>query len=445
MNLERLPPHSSESEKAILGCIVIDPSMALNVCRAAFKDPEVFYDLRHREIYTTICNLCDTGRGLDVITLHQALKDAGKLEQVGGTVFVAGLADDLMTHQLPHYLAIVLEKHLLRKMIAACTNAVTKIYEQESDAQGLLDELEREILAVRGHNMTAMPPIKELVSRALTQIEKYHEAQGQVTGIPTGFADYDHMTGGLPECEMIVICGYPGAGKTALAVNIAENVVLKSGIPVGVFSMEMSGTQLVLRMLSSQGKVNMRRVRGGHMVEGDFSKLTVAASSVAKAALYIDDSSDLTVHQLRAKARRMVQQWGVRLIVVDYLQLLGSGGGSRKPDSRQEEVAEISRGLKLMAQELKLPVIALCQLNDDGRLRESRAIGQDADTVCRLKIEPGKEDAEPCPVTLEIIKQRNGPTGKIDLLFLKSYTRFESASPVRDAEAPEGKYPYSDI
>jgi replicative DNA helicase len=292
--------------------------------------------------------------------------------------------------------------------------------------------------------------IKALVSQAIVQIERYHENKGLLTGISSSFADLDKMTSGFQPGDMIVIAARPSMGKTSLAMNIAEHVAIDQKLPVGIFSLEMTADSLVLRMLCSRAKVNLRKIRDGFFTERDFPKLTRTAGKLASSPLFIDDTAGLSILQLRAKARRMWQQHGIKLIVIDYLQLLHST--SRQADNRQQEIADISRGVKGLAKELNVPVIVLSQLNrelekDKNRkprlsdLRESGAIEQDADLVALLYKAGGDEDEETpeqegVALKLLIAKQRNGPTGDIDLTFLKPYTRFESAAKVSEEDMP---------
>src|SRR3989475_10266329 len=309
-----------------------------------------------------------------------------------------------------------------------------------------MDEVERDILRisesrVQSHTNT----IKELVKKAINTIEDFHQRQGVLTGVGTGFTDFDRMTNGLHGGEMVVIAARPSMGKTSLAMNVAEHVAIDLRLPVGIFSLEMTAESLVLRMLCSRSRVNLRNVREGFLAERDFPKLTGAAGKLSGAPLFIDDSSGLSILQLRAKARRMYQQHGIKLFVIDYLQLLHST--SRRAENRQQEIADISNGIKALAKELKVPVIVLSQLNrelekDKNRkprlsdLRESGAIEQDADLVALLyKPSSGDDDEsaveqDAVPVNLLIAKQRNGPTGDVNLTFLKSYTRFESAAKI---------------
>jgi replicative DNA helicase len=460
--LDRLPPHSIEAEQGVLGCVFLSPPECLGECIEKFKSgPEVFYDLRHQLIYETLVGMFVDRVVVDVITLQQRLKDRQQLEQVGGIAYLASLPEMVPSAaNLAYYLDIVLEKYILRKMIQTCTGVVGRVYEHEGEVDALLDEVERDILRISEARVEGKTDrIKDLVKKAIAMIEDFHNRQGMLTGVGTGFADLDKMTSGLHGGEMVVIAARPSMGKTSLAMNIAEHVSLDLKLPVGVFSLEMNSESLVFRMLCSRSRVNLRNVRDGFLAERDFPKLTGAASKLANAPLFIDDTSGMSILQLRAKARRMAQQYGIKLFVVDYLQLLHST--ARRAENRQQEIADISSGIKALAKELDVPVIVLSQLNRDlekekdrkprlSDLRESGAIEQDADVVCLLysgKTGAGRDDEEAggtdeqegVPVNLLIAKQRNGPTGDIHLTFLKSYTRFESAAKVSDDDVPMDK------
>jgi len=456
--VDRLPPHSPEAELGVLGCVLLSPNDCMGQCVEKFKaDGEVFYDLRHQTIFTTLAEMYDSREAIDLITLQQRLKNKQLLEQVGGLAYLAALPDAVPSAaNLSYYLDIVQEKFLLRKMIHTCTDVVGRVYDYEGEVDALMDEVERDILRIsesRVQGQTAT--IKDLVKKAINTIEDYHTRQGMLTGVGTGFTDLDKMTSGLHGGEMIVIAARPSMGKTSLAMNIAEAVAIDQKLPVGVFSLEMTSESLVLRMLCSRSRVNMRNVRDGFLAERDFPKLTGAAGKLANAPLFIDDSSGLSILQLRAKARRMHQQHGIKLFVIDYLQLLHST--ARRAENRQQEIADISSGIKSLAKELQVPVIVLSQLNrelekDKNRkprmsdLRESGSIEQDADLVGLLyKPNAGDDeeaaggsgdDNEAVPVNLLIAKQRNGPTGDVHLTFLKAYTRFESAAKVSDEDVP---------
>jgi replicative DNA helicase len=433
---------------------MLSPNDCIGECVEKFKGgADVFYDLRHQAIYSMLAEMYDKREGIDIITLQQRLKDVRRLEEVGGISYLGSLPEMVPSAaNLTYYLDIVLEKYVLRKMIKTCTEVVSRVYEHEGEVEALLDEVERDILQIGESRIEGKTgKIKELVNKAITTIEDYHQRQGMLTGVGTGFTDLDKMTSGLHGGEMVVIAARPSMGKTSLAMNIAEHVAINDKLPVGVFSLEMSSESLVLRMLCSCSRVNLRSVREGFLVERDFPKLTDAAGRLASAPLFIDDSSGLSILQFRAKARRMYQQFDIKLFIVDYLQLLHST--ARRAENRQQEIADISNGIKSLAKELNVPVIVLSQLNrelekDKDRkprlsdLRESGAIEQDADVVCLL-YKPSREDeeaageeSEAMPVNLLIAKQRNGPTGDVHLTFLKQYTRFESAAKISDDAVP---------
>ena len=456
--LDRLPPHSPEAEQGVLGCVLLSPNDCVGECVEKFKaGAEVFYDLRHQTIFETLIAMYDQRVAIDIITLQQNLKDKQRLEEVGGLAYLNALPDTVPSAaNLSYYLEIVLEKYVLRKMIQTCSEVVARVYEHEGEVDGLLDEVERDILAIGESRVEGKTDkIKDLVKKAINTIEDFHQRQGTLTGVATGFSDLDKMTSGLHGGEMIVVAARPSMGKTSLAMNMAEHVAIEEKLPVGVFSLEMTSESLVLRMLCSRSRVNLRDIRDGFLADRDFPKLTGTAGKLAAAPLYIDDTSGLSILQLRAKARRMWQQYGIKLFVIDYLQLLHST--ARRAENRQQEIADISNGIKSLAKELNVPVIVLSQLNrelekDKDRkpqlsdLRESGAIEQDADLVCLL-YKPNRSDDEEAAtndeqqdavaVDLVIAKQRNGPTGDVHLTFLKSYTRFEGAAKVSNDDVPQ--------
>ena len=457
-NMDRLPPHDVDMERGVLGCQLISPNECVGIVVEKLKGVgvEAHYDLRHQTIQSELFEMYDNRVPIDILTLQRRLKDKQLLELVGGIAYLASLPDAVPSAaNLSYYLDIVQEKFLLRKMIHTCTDVVGRVYEFEGEVDMLMDEVERDILKIsEARVQTETKTIKDLVKSAITQIEDFHTRQGMLTGVATGFTDLDKMTSGLHPGEMIVIAARPSMGKTSLAMNIAEHVAIDQKLPVGVFSLEMTSESLVLRMLCSRSRVNLRNIRDGFLAERDFPKLTGAAGKLASAPLFIDDSSGLSVLQMRAKARRMAQQHGIKLFVIDYLQLLHST--ARRAENRQQEIADISSGIKSLAKELKVPVIVLSQLNrelekDKNRkprmsdLRESGSIEQDADLIALLYKPtsgddedgaPVSEEHDAVPVNLLIAKQRNGPTGDVNLTFLKSFTRFESAAKVSDDDVP---------
>ncbi len=457
-SIDRLPPHSTEAEMGVLGCALLDPNQCVGECIEKLKDDGkmAFYDLRHQTIYETLSEMFNARSAIDLITVQQNLKDRQLLDQVGGIAYLSQLQDAVPSAaNLSYYLDIVREKYLLRKLITTCSGVVGKVFDYEGDVEALLDEVEKEILRVNESRAQGnMTPVNTLVHEAIATIENYFGRNGQLGGIATGFADLDKMTDGLHGGEMIVIAARPSMGKTSLAMNIAEHVALELKLPVGVFSLEMSAGSLVLRMMCSLARVNLRSIREGFMSETDFPKLTSAAGRLSAAKLFIDDTAGLSILQLRARARRMAQQHGIKLFVIDYLQLLNSTA-RRSQENRQQEIADISSGIKALAKELNVPVIVLAQLNreiekDKNRkprmsdLRESGSIEQDADLVGLLyKPDAGDDEdgAAPdehagLPVNLVIAKQRNGPTGDVNLTFLKPYTRFENAARFSDEDVP---------
>ena len=458
-NLDRLPPHAPEAEQGVLGCALLDPNQCIGECIEKLKDDgkQAFYDLRHQTIYETLAEMFNAQKPIDLITVQQNLKDRQLLDQIGGIAYLSQLQDAVPSAaNLSYYLDIVREKYLLRKLIQTCTGVVSRVFEYEGEVEALLDEVEKEILRVNESRAQGnMIPINTLVHEAIATIENYFGRNGQLGGLATGFADLDKMTDGLHGGEMIIVAARPSMGKTSLAMNIAEHVVMELKVPVGVFSLEMSAASLILRMMCSLARVNLRQIREGFMSEADFPKLTNAAGRLSTAKLFIDDTAGLSILQLRARARRMAQQHGIKLFVIDYLQLLNSTA-RRAQENRQQEIADISSGIKALAKELNVPVIVLSQLNrelekDKSRkprlsdLRESGSIEQDADLVGLLyKPDAGDdEDGSPAesdgvPVNFLIAKQRNGPTGDVNLTFLKPYTRFESAAKFSDADVPGG-------
>jgi replicative DNA helicase len=440
----------------VIGCILMDALEALGKCADRFQTADVFYDLRHQTIYAAACEMLEKLIPVDVVTLAQWLKDRNMLEEVGGIAYLGALPDLAPSPSgIDHYVAIVHDKYLLRGMIRACTEATSSIYGFEGDVAAIIDQVERDILRVRQAGVLAKNlSARQLVSDAMNAIEDMHSRAGKLSGIPTGFADLDKLTWGLQNGDMIVIAARPSMGKTSLAMNIVEHAAVDHQRPVGVFSLEMTAQSLMMRMICSRARVNARNVREGFLADRDFPKLSNAALKLGAAPIHIDDASGLSIMQLRAKARRMWQQFGIQLFVIDYMQLLNNATDRRRADNRQQEVADISAGIKAMAKELGVPVIVLSQLNRDierekhrrprlADLRESGAVEQDADVVgllYRTASEDGSEDngyEEAIPVNLLIAKQRNGPTGDVNLTFLKSYTRFESAAKVSDDQQAE--------
>ncbi len=407
---------------------------------------EYFYVPAHQTIFAVLVELWNAGAGIDLITFTQVLRDRNLLETVGGAAMVTNLFTFVPTAaNVAYYLEIVRDKYILRSIIEAATESVRRAYEEQEEVNELLDEVEQRIFAVSEDRFKGqILSMKEQVMSTLESIEKLFENKGAITGVATGFRDFDKLTSGLHPSEMIVIAARPSMGKTALAMNIAEHAAIQLKLPVAIFSLEMSAQQLVQRMLCSRARVDLATTRDGFLAESDFPKLTHAASKLAEARIFIDDSAGLSILELRAKARRLKAQQDVQLIVVDYLQLLRSTS-RRAQDNRQLEISEISAGLKGLAKELKIPIIVVAQLNRNPEirtgsgkgvprladLRESGSIEQDADLVGLLVREEYYADTDEERTELEgkaeliIAKQRNGPIGQVKLTFLKKFTRFE--------------------
>src|SRR5438105_5382473 len=356
-DIHRTPPNSVEAEQGVLGSMLISPRETIAECVEKINE-EYFYVPAHRTIYSVLVDLWNTGQAIDLITFTQVLRDRHLLDSVGGAAFVTSLFTFVPTAaNVGYYLEIVRDKYILREIISAATESVRRAYEEQDEVNNLLDEVEQRIFAVGEDRFKGeMLSMKEQVISTLESIEKLFENKGAITGVSTGFVEFDRMTSGMHAAEMIVIAARPSMGKTALAMNIAEHVAIQEKLPVGVFSLEMSSQQLVQRLLCSRARVNLQKVRDGFLGERDFPSLTAAASKLAEAKIFIDDSASLTILELRAKARRLKAQKDIRLIVVDYLQLLRSTS-RRAQDNRQLEISEISAGLKGLAKELKIPII----------------------------------------------------------------------------------------
>lgn len=453
---DRLPPNSIEAERGVLGCALLSPNESLGDCIEKLDGSQDFYDLRHQTIYEEMVVMYDQRVPIDIITLQQRLKDRQMLDQVGGIPYLNELQDATPSSaNLSYYLDFVIEKALLRRSILACTDFVGRAYDFEGEADELMDELERDVMKLtQKRNEGSAKPIGDFVMDTIATIEAYANRQGAPNAIATGYSDLDRMMmGGLKAGEVFVIAARPSVGKTSLLMNIMDFISIQSRLPVGVFSLEMTSASLTLRMICTRARVNLRNITEGFMAESDFPKLTMAAGQVRNAPLYIDDSPGLSILQIRARARRMVQQYGIKCLGLDYMQLAHSTS-KRARENRQIEISEISSGLKELAKELGLPIIVLSQLNRDiekgtrrkprlSDLRESGSIEQDADIVGLLYKSTDDEDddnsgnqPDGIPINLLIAKQRNGPTGDVNLTFMKSITRFESAARVSDEDEP---------
>jgi len=472
--VDRVPPHSIEAEMGVLGCLLLDQSN-LEYCLTKLKEPRqldlpkaergqfgtlrhtgttFFYELKHQVIFEAMLELHFKQQQVDLITLKECLTNFKQLEAVGGVAYLSTLMDSVPSaanHE--YYFNIVWDKYLLRKTGRTCTEIVRESFDHEGEVTQFLDSVESRIQGINEERAGESPQtMKELLTTFATNLELRHSNQG-ISGLQTGYQDLDDMTNGMNPAEMIVIAARPSMGKTSLALNIVENVVLEAKVPVGVFSLEMTAESLIERMICSHARLDAGKVRKGFLSDRDFPRIHAVINKLHKAPLFIDDTPGLSILQLRAKARRMKSQHDIQLIVIDYLQLLHSTS-RRAMDNRQQEVAEISAGIKALAKELKVPVIVLCQLNremerDKNRkpklsdLRESGSIEQDADLVgllyrARTGDDEGEfDESDGLPVNLYLAKQRNGPTGDVPLTFLKQYTRFEAGLRVDPADVPQ--------
>ena len=453
--LGRTPPHDTVAEQGVLGCILLDPKENLPACIQKVKDESVFYDLRHQAIYSALVQMSESNTPIDLLILSHQLRTDGELDNIGGVAYLAELQDGVPSAaNLEYYFDIVRDRALLRKVIHTCTKAIADAYEGSDEVESLIGEVEQAVLDIqREQSISNNATIQEHVKNAVGKIEQYFKDKGATTGIETGFTDFDRMTTGLHGGEMIVVAARPSMGKTSLAMNIVEHVALEKGLPVGVFSLEMSADALVMRMICSLARINLRDMREGLLQTREFPRIVDASGKLTNSGLHIDDTGGLSILQLKARARRMWQQHGIKLFVIDYMQLLHSTS-RRAGENRQQEIAEISSGIKALAKSLGVPVIVLSQLNrelekDKNRkprlsdLRESGSIEQDADLV-GLLYKPGgvdedtdDPDSEARPVNLLIAKQRNGPTGDVPLTFLKGFTRFENAAKFNPEDLPQ--------
>lgn len=438
----RVPPNSIEAEQSVLGGLLLD-NEAWDRIGDLISDSD-FYRDEHRRIYRQIRRLLEQGKPADVVTVAEALDAAGEGEHTGGLAYLGELAANTPSAgNIKRYAEIVRERSVLRRLVSVADEiAGNALNPLGRDAKILLDEAEAKIFEIAeagARNAEGFQHINPLLTQVVERIQELHDAENpsDITGVPTGFADLDKQTSGLQGGDLVIVAGRPSMGKTAFALNIAENVAVDTGLPVAVFSMEMGGTQLAMRMLTSIGRLDSQRVRTGRLNDDEWSRLSFALGKLHEAPIYIDESGGLNPVDLRARARRLYRQCGqLGLIVIDYIQLMVS---AKQNENRATEVSEISRSLKSLAKELKVPIIALSQLSrkveerTDKRpmmsdLRESGAIEQDADVIMMLYREEYYKPDTPDKGIAECIigKQRNGPTGTVRLAFLGEYTRFEN-------------------
>ncbi|OPL15202.1 MAG: replicative DNA helicase [delta proteobacterium MLS_D] len=443
-SLHKLPPQNLDAEQSVLGGILLDNSSLNGVIEVIGADD--FYSEAHRRIFSAVLDLSERNEPCDLVTLSNILRDKKDLDRVGGEVYLATLVDQVPSAaNIVYYAKIVKEKSVLRSLIGAATGILTRSYNPGADVDNVLDEAEHAVFEISEHKVKpSFYPMKEIIKDSFKTIETLFEKKALITGVSTGYGKLDELTSGLQKSDLIIIAARPSMGKTAFALNIAQHAAIEQNIPVAVFSLEMSKEQLAFRMLASESRVDAQRLRKGFLGEMDWPKLTAAAGRLSEAPLYIDDTPAISVLEMKAKARRLKAEAGLGLVVLDYLQLMR---GRDHSVSREQEISDISRSLKSLAKELNVPVIALSQLNRqvesraDRRpyladLRESGAIEQDADVIMFIYRDEVYNKSEDNPergfAEIDVGKQRNGPTGKIKLTFLKEYTRFENPAWVRD-------------
>ena len=438
----KIPPQVLELEEAVLGAILIDKEALLKVMQVLSGD--LFYKESHRKIFNAMISLFEKDEPIDTMTLSNALKRLGNLDSVGGTFALVDLTTKVISSANVEYHAnIILEKYILRQIISECSTIIEKAFAEKSDAFRLLDEVESKIFRLYERCLSKnYIDLNTAIHKAIAELESYHNSGKKLIGIPTGFSCFDDLTGGLQKADLIILAGRPGQGKTALALNIVRNVIIESSVPVGFFSLEMSDMQLVQRLISMETEVNLQAMRNGTLLDNQWRIMSMKLGKLTTAKLFIDDTPAISLLELRAKARRMKREKNIELVVVDYLQLMK---GPKDVEVREREISMISGGLKALAKEIDIPILALSQLNRqvEGRadkhpqlsdLRESGAIEQDADLVCFIhrpetyKIFEYPDDKTSTINTAEITiaKARNGPIGDFRLSFKKEYTKFEN-------------------
>ena len=449
---DRLPPQAVEAEMAVLGSMLINPE-AVGRAIEVIGDEENFYSAGHRKIYRAMVTLFEKNQPADLVTVAEELRRLKWLDDAGGPVYLTQLSDSVATAaNVEYYARIVLEKSVLRRLINSATQIVATAYDSEENAEVLLDQAEELIFAIKEKRLRkTLVPLKQFIHDSFATVQRFYDEKRHITGSETGYKSLDEMTSGFQPGELIILGARPSAGKTALALNIAQNLGVEQHQPVAIFSLEMSKDQLVLRLLCSEARVSSHRVRTGYLSQEEWAPLVNAAGLLHDAPIYIDDSAGASPLEIRTKARRLKAEVDIKLIVIDYLQLMR--GSNSRVENRQQEIAEISRSLKALAKEVNVPVLALSQLSrgyeqrgENARpilsdLRESGAIEQDADVVLFLHREnraaPGPDEGamDAQPIELIVAKQRNGPIGSVKMVFRGSYTRFDERS---DRDEPAG-------
>lgn len=431
----KLPPQSLEAEQSVLGGVLIE-NESLNEVLQLLR-PDDFYQENHRAIFQALIELNSRGEPADLVTVSEYLSRNGALEKLGGVAYISTLVDSVpTTANIASYAKIVKDKSILRELIRACGNLTAECTSEQSDVDDFLDRAEGMIFNIsQRRNSGSFAPLKDVLQTSFRTIETLQQNRGQLSGLSTGYKEFDKLTNGLQRSDLIIVAARPSMGKTALALNIAQYAALEAKIPVAIFSLEMSKEQIGLRLLCSEGRIDNTQLRKGELGDDDWMRLTRVAGRLSESKIFIDDSAALTGLEMKAKARRLKSAHNLGLVVVDYLQLMRS---ERRNENRVQEISEISMNLKALAKELQIPVIALSQLNrgvdsrDNKRpqmsdLRESGAIEQDADLIAFIYRDEIYNPESPDRGLAEVIiaKHRNGPTGKFKLAFLGQYTRFE--------------------
>lgn len=369
---DRIPPHNMEAEQAVLGAIFLEPSTVITASELLV--PDDFYRTSHQLIFSVMLDLSERNEPVDVVTVTNALQNSKRLEEIGGVSYLAELAGSAPTAaNIEYYCSIVSEKATLRRLIRTATQIVSDGYTRDDGVEGILDDAERKILEVAERKRNGeFQSIKDVLIETYDNIEMLQKRKDDVTGTPTGFLELDRMTAGFQKSDLVIVAARPSVGKTAFALNIAQNVAIKNEANVAIFSLEMGAKQLAMRMLCAEGNINAQKLRTGSLEDEDWQKLTYAMGSLSRAGIYIDDSPGIRVNDIRSKCRRLKQEKGLDMVMIDYLQLIMGSGGGQRQENRQQEVSEISRTLKAMARELDVPVIALSQLSRGVEARQDK-------------------------------------------------------------------------
>tara|TARA_B100000029_G_scaffold112346_1_gene104492 strand:+ start:12567 stop:13940 length:1374 start_codon:yes stop_codon:yes gene_type:complete len=434
----KIPPQALEAEEAVLGAMLTSKEAVSRGLEILTSDH--FYKDSHRRIFESMNNLFDDGEPIDAVSVINELKKRKQLDASGGAYFLTGLADSVPTSaNIDYYAQIVLEKASLRKLISVASDLSSDAFNDEHGLEDILDKAEQRIFSIsQGRLKGKFQQLSPVLQETFEQLDKIHQKPGSVTGVPTGLTDLDEITSGFQDGELIIVAGRPSMGKTALALTFARNAAVEHDIPIGIFSLEMSNSQLAMRLLTSEARVDSHLVRTGKLPNEQWKNLSLSVGKLADAPIYLDDTPAMGITELRAKSRRLKAEKDIQLIMVDYLQMMHGGSSS---ESRQQEISQISRSLKALAKEISVPVVALSQLSrapearSDHRpqlsdLRESGAIEQDADVVMFLyrKWVYSRDEEDRRKAEIIVSKQRNGPTGTVPLIFVDSYAKFENAT-----------------